>query len=107
MNPKDISIDADLEELSAVVTYVVETTFLDASGAAIYSEKVKNGEENQVLLAWGAYRNVLFLGREGYSPSSNRLVSSMVLLALGFTSLPVLSITLCPYPRSLVPSRST
>lgn len=41
VNPKDISIDADLEELSAVVTYVVETTYLDASGAAIDSEKVK------------------------------------------------------------------
>eukprot|EP00903_Cladosiphon_okamuranus_P009154 g8747.t1 len=39
VNPKDISIDADLEELSAVVTYVVETTYLDASGAAIDSEK--------------------------------------------------------------------
>lgn len=41
VNPKDISIDADLEELSAVVTYVVETTYLDASGVAIDSEKVK------------------------------------------------------------------
>eukprot|EP00752_Nemacystus_decipiens_P011829 g10495.t1 len=39
VNPKDISIDADLEELSAVVTYVVETTYLDASGAAVDSEK--------------------------------------------------------------------
>jgi len=40
VNPKDISIDADLEELSVVVTYVVETTYLDASGAAVDSEKV-------------------------------------------------------------------
>lgn len=42
MNPKDISIEADLDELSAVVTYVVETTYLDAFGVAVDSEKVKH-----------------------------------------------------------------
>ncbi|CAM9329038.1 unnamed protein product [Ectocarpus sp. 4 AP-2014] len=39
VNPKDISIEADLDELSAVVTYVVETTYLDAFGVAVDSEK--------------------------------------------------------------------
>lgn len=49
VNPKDISIDADLEELSAVVTYVVETTYLDTSGAAVDSEKVNiRGKTSQM-----------------------------------------------------------
>lgn len=41
VNPKDISIDADLDELSVVVSYVVEITHLDASGASVGSEKVR------------------------------------------------------------------
>ncbi|CAM9486517.1 unnamed protein product [Ascophyllum nodosum] len=39
VNPKDICIEADLEELSVLIAYVVETTYLDASGAAVDSEK--------------------------------------------------------------------
>lgn len=42
VNPKDISIDADLDELSVVVSYVVEITHLDASGASVGSEKVRD-----------------------------------------------------------------
>lgn len=45
MNPKDISIEADLEELSAVVTYVVETTYLDAFGVVVDSEKVQQNSK--------------------------------------------------------------
>lgn len=42
VNPKDISIEADLDELAVVVVYVVETTHLGASGALVDSEKVSH-----------------------------------------------------------------
>ena len=49
VNPKDICIEADLEELSVLIAYVVETTYLDASGAAVDSEKVSAGASRETF----------------------------------------------------------
>lgn len=49
VHPKNIDIDIDADELSLVVTYIVDITYLDRHGAPMDSEKKK--ERKKVKLA--------------------------------------------------------